>query len=63
MVLPSTVGPLELALIFLILLIIFGPKRLVEIARNLGAAIREFREGLEGPPPSRREREERRAEK
>ncbi len=44
----NTIGPWELALIFVILLIIFGPRRLVDLARSLGEAIREFREGLEG---------------
>ncbi len=46
MVLPS-VGPMELALIFLILLLIFGPTKLVDLARSLGAAIHEFRRGVE----------------
>ncbi len=44
--LPS-VGPMELALIFLILLLIFGPTKLVDLARSLGAAIHEFRRGVE----------------
>ena len=33
----------ELALIFLIILLLFGAKRLPEIARSLGKAIREFK--------------------
>ena len=38
------VGPLELLLILIIALFIFGPRRLPEIARGLGKAIREFRQ-------------------
>ena len=33
----------ELALIFLIVLLLFGAKRLPDIARSLGKAIREFK--------------------
>ncbi|MCE4611889.1 MAG: twin-arginine translocase TatA/TatE family subunit [Desulfurococcales archaeon] len=57
MVLPSSVGPLELAIIFVILLIIFGPRRLVDLASSLGEAIRAFREGVEGKTEERREKE------
>ena len=37
------IGPLEMLLIFVIALIVFGPQRLPEIGRNLGKALREFR--------------------
>lgn len=37
------VGSMELVLIFIIALIVFGPQRLVEIARFLGKTIREIR--------------------
>ena len=57
MVLPSSVGPLELAIIFVILLIIVGPRRLVDLASSLGEAIRAFREGVEGKTEERREKE------
>ncbi|MBN1521950.1 MAG: twin-arginine translocase TatA/TatE family subunit [Candidatus Aureabacteria bacterium] len=36
-------GAGELVLIFLIVLLLFGAKRLPEIARSLGKAIREFK--------------------
>lgn len=57
MVLPSSIGPLELAIIFVILLIIFGPRRLVDLASSLGEAIRAFREGVEGKTEEKREKE------
>ena len=36
-------GPWELALIFLVVLLLFGAKRLPDIARGLGKGIREFK--------------------
>ena len=42
------VGPEELLLILLIALIVFGPKRLPEIGRTIGKALREFRRASEG---------------
>jgi len=39
----GTPGPLELIIIFLIILVIFGAKRIPEIARGLGKGIREFK--------------------
>jgi sec-independent protein translocase protein TatA len=42
------VGPLELAIVLIIALIVFGPKRLPELGRSLGRGIREFRGSLSG---------------
>ena len=39
-----SLGPFEIALIFLVILLVFGAKRIPEIARGLGKGIREFRE-------------------
>lgn len=36
-------GPLEIILIFLVVLLIFGAKRIPEIARGIGKGIREFK--------------------
>ena len=38
--------PTHLLLILLIALIIFGPRRLPELGRSLGTAIRDFKQGL-----------------
>jgi TatA/E family protein of Tat protein translocase len=41
-------GTQELLLIFAIALLIFGPKKLPELARSTGKAIREFRKASSG---------------
>ena len=40
---PSWLGVPELIIILIILLMIFGPKRLPEIGRSVGKGIREFK--------------------
>jgi sec-independent protein translocase protein TatA len=42
------IGPWEIALILAIVLIIFGPKKLPELAKGLGDAIRQYRVASEG---------------
>lgn len=39
----GSLGPFEIILIFLVILLIFGAKRIPEIARGLGKGIREFK--------------------
>ena len=38
-------GPVELILILIIALVIFGPSKLPQIGRSLGEAIKEFKKG------------------
>ena len=40
------VGPLEIIIVLVIALIVFGPKRLPELGKSLGRGINEFREGV-----------------
>jgi len=42
----SMPGPVELILILLVVLLLFGAKRLPEIARSLGQSIREFKDSF-----------------
>jgi sec-independent protein translocase protein TatA len=53
------IGPLELAIVLIIALVVFGPKRLPELGRSLGRGIREFRGSLGGDREEREEREQR----
>ena len=39
-------GPWELLVIFLVILLLFGAKRLPEIAQGLGKGIREFKKAM-----------------
>jgi sec-independent protein translocase protein TatA len=57
------VGPLEIAVVLIIVLIIFGPKRLPELGQSMGRGIREFKNSISGdkdedsPEEKRRELE------
>lgn len=42
------IGPTELILIFLIVLLLFGANRIPEIAKGLGKGIRDFKRGMSG---------------
>ena len=42
------VGPLELAIVLIIALVIVGPKRLHELGRSLGNGLREFKSSVTG---------------
>ncbi|OGW86301.1 MAG: preprotein translocase [Omnitrophica bacterium RIFCSPHIGHO2_02_FULL_46_11] len=42
----SMPGPLELVVIFLVVFLLFGAKRLPEIARGLGEGIKEFKKAI-----------------
>ena len=39
----GSIGPTELIIVFVIILLIFGGKKLPELARGLGKGIREFK--------------------
>jgi TatA/E family protein of Tat protein translocase len=43
----GSIGPAELILIFIVALLVFGPKKLPEIGRSVGKAIREFKKTSE----------------
>lgn len=42
-------GPLETLVVLVVILLLFGAKRLPEIGRALGEGIREFKKSLHGP--------------
>ena len=43
-----TPGPLEIMIILVIVLIIFGPKRLPDLGRSMGRGMREFKDSVTG---------------
>jgi len=42
------VGPLEVIVVAIIALVVFGPKRLPELGNSMGNGIREFRASISG---------------
>jgi sec-independent protein translocase protein TatA len=60
---PFGIGTGELVILLVVLLLVFGAKRLPEMGRSLGKGMREFKEGVAGgheppvdepaPPPAR----------
>jgi sec-independent protein translocase protein TatA len=55
-------GPTELIIILLIVVILFGAGRIGRIAGELGSGIRNFREGLKGEGNADDEEEEKEGE-
>jgi sec-independent protein translocase protein TatA len=45
---PGGIGPLELVIVLVIVLVVFGPKRLPSLGRQLGAGMREFKDSVTG---------------
>ena len=45
---PFGIGPLELIIVLVIVLVIFGPKRLPGLGRSLGSGMREFKDSIAG---------------
>jgi sec-independent protein translocase protein TatA len=43
-----SIGPLELTIILVIIILLFGVGRIGKIAGELGSGIRNFRQGLQG---------------
>jgi sec-independent protein translocase protein TatA len=42
------IGLPEIAIVLVIVLVIFGPKRLPQLGRSLGSGMREFKDGITG---------------
>jgi sec-independent protein translocase protein TatA len=47
-IMPFGIGVWEIALLLLVLLLVFGPKRLPETGRSLGRGMREFKDSITG---------------
>ena len=58
------IGPMELLVILLVALLLFGGKKIPELAKGLGEGIRNFKDYLKGPedqPPAPRPDEKKQA--
>jgi len=44
----SSIGLPEIAIVLVIVLVIFGPKRLPQLGRSLGSGMREFKDAVTG---------------
>jgi sec-independent protein translocase protein TatA len=42
------IGPMEILIVLVIALVVFGPKRLPELGKSVGKGIREFRGSVTG---------------
>jgi sec-independent protein translocase protein TatA len=42
------IGPMELIIVLVVVLLIFGPKRLPGLGKQLGTGMREFKESISG---------------
>lgn len=52
----GSIGFREILIILLILVILFGARRIPELARALGKGINEFKGGMKGEPPANDEK-------
>jgi sec-independent protein translocase protein TatA len=56
---PFGIGPLEIIIVLVVVLLLFGPKRLPDLGRSLGSGMREFKDSVTGKDkdeiPERRE--------
>jgi sec-independent protein translocase protein TatA len=48
-------NPLHIAFLVVILLLVFGAKRLPEIGRSLGSGMREFKDSISGDRPDQQQ--------
>ena len=53
-----TAGPMELIIVLVVILLLFGAKRIPELARGLGSGVREFKAGTkEGQLEDKKDKE------
>ena len=54
---PGFIGLPELLLLGLVVLLVFGPRRLPEMGRSMGRGLREFKDSISGDKPESDPRE------
>jgi sec-independent protein translocase protein TatA len=55
---PSWIGLPEILILLVIVLLIFGPKKLPELGRSLGRGMREFKDSITGKDDDRQQLEQ-----
>lgn len=50
-----TPGPMEIVVVVVVALLIFGPKKLPEMGKAIGSAITEFKKGISAPADNKPE--------
>jgi sec-independent protein translocase protein TatA len=55
---PSWIGLPEILILLVIVLLIFGPKKLPELGRSLGRGMREFKDSITGKDDDKQQLEE-----
>jgi sec-independent protein translocase protein TatA len=53
---PGWISPWELLILLVVVLLVFGPKRLPEMGRSLGKGLREFKDSISGKDDDDRDR-------
>ncbi len=54
----NTIGPWEIAIVLLIALLVFGPKKLPELGKGLGRGMRDFKRAVSGDDDEERKAED-----
>lgn len=60
-ILLGMIGPLQIVLIVLVVLLLFGGKKIPELMRGLGKGVREFKDGIN--PDENKKKEDESVEK
>lgn len=42
------IGMTEIIIVLVIILILFGPKKLPQLARSIGKSVKEYKDGMQG---------------
>jgi sec-independent protein translocase protein TatA len=53
---PGWISPWELLILLVVVLLVFGPKRLPEMGKSLGKGLREFKDSISGKDDDDRDR-------
>jgi sec-independent protein translocase protein TatA len=50
------IGPMEIAIVLIVAIVVLGPKKLPEFGRSLGSSMREFKDSISGDGDAEKER-------